>query len=72
MRNRPCTPHCFKNCSEGPARLLVLFTPGGIEGFFDFGKANPDGSAPPEAVILERLGCLAPQFGLEVLGPSPL
>lgn len=65
-------PHCFKNCSDAPARVLVLFTPGAIEGFFEFGAPLPDGSVPPEQMILERLGCLAPQFGLEVLGPSPL
>jgi mannose-6-phosphate isomerase-like protein (cupin superfamily) len=65
-------PHCFKNCSDAPARVLVLFTPGAIEGFFEFGSPLPDGGVPPEEMILERLGCLAPQFGLEVLGPSPL
>lgn len=26
------TPHCFKNCSDREARLLILFTPGDIEG----------------------------------------
>jgi quercetin dioxygenase-like cupin family protein len=64
--------HCFKNCSDRPARLLVLFTPGDIEGFFEYGAADEDGGAPPNDVLLERLEQLAPQFGLEVLGPSPL
>jgi hypothetical protein len=65
------TPHCFKNTSNGAARLLVLFTPGGIEGFFEYG-AEHDGAPPSEALMLERLHRLAPEFGLQVLGPSPL
>jgi len=64
--------HCFKNCSDRAARLLVLFTPGSIEGFFEYGAADEDGSAPPNEVLLRRLDELAPQFGLQVLGPSPL
>jgi hypothetical protein len=31
-------PHCFKNLSDKPARVLTLFKPGNIEGFFDYGK----------------------------------
>ena len=64
-------PHCFKNCSQRDARLLILFTPGNIEGFFDFGK-TPDGIRPAENVLLERLSDYGSRFGLEVLGPSPL
>jgi quercetin dioxygenase-like cupin family protein len=65
------TPHCFKNTSDRTARLLVLFTPGDIEGFFEFGA--PIGGRPPsEDTIQERMKLLAPAFGLEVLGPSPL
>jgi quercetin dioxygenase-like cupin family protein len=63
--------HCFKNCSDRAARVLILFTPGDIEGFFEYGAAL-DGGAPPNEVLLERLSDLAPAFGLEVLGPSPL
>jgi quercetin dioxygenase-like cupin family protein len=29
------TPHCFVNAGEDPARILVLFTPSGMERFFD-------------------------------------
>jgi len=63
--------HCFKNCSDRPARLLVLFTPGSIEGFFEYGAAE-NGHAPSEETLLDRLNQLAPVFGLKVLGPSPL
>lgn len=64
-------PHCFKNCSNRDARMAVLFTPGDIEGFFDYGKSIA-GSAPSESVLLERIVSLAPKFGLEILGPSAL
>jgi quercetin dioxygenase-like cupin family protein len=29
------TPHCFQNAGDQPARILVLFTPSGMEAFFD-------------------------------------
>ena len=63
--------HCFKNRSNREARVLVLFTPGQIEGFFDFGLAV-DGVPPTEAQLIDRLIDHAPRYGLEVLGPSPL
>ena len=64
-------PHCFKNCSKRESRVLVLFTPGNIEGFFEYGNL-PAGVAPTDLVLLERINTLAPKFGLQVLGPSPL
>lgn len=64
--------HCFKNSSDRPARLLVLFTPGDIEGFFEYGAPLSNGRAPSDHQLRERLGALAPRFGLDLLGPSPL
>jgi quercetin dioxygenase-like cupin family protein len=64
-------PHCFKNCSKRESRVLVLFTPGNIEGFFEYGNLPP-GVKPTDAILLERLNALAPRYGLDVLGPSPL
>src|SRR5437588_9726969 len=29
------TPHCFQNVGDSPARILVMFTPAGMERFFD-------------------------------------
>jgi len=29
------TPHCFQNIADRPARILVMFTPAGMERFFD-------------------------------------
>lgn len=65
-------PLCFKNCSDKRASVLILFTPGDIEGFFDFGKAQPNGSAPPDEVLMERIAALGPAYGVELLGPSRL
>src|SRR5262249_47935739 len=64
-------PHCFKNCSNRQARLLVLFTPGDIEGFFDYGLSL-DGTRPSDDHLIRRIAALGPQYGLDLLGPSPL
>ena len=29
------TPHCFQNAGAQPARIIVMFTPSGMERFFD-------------------------------------
>ena len=63
--------HCFKNCSEARARLLVAFTPGSVEGFFDYGLPV-NGAAPSDEHLIKRIGELGPQYGLTLLGPSPL
>lgn len=65
-------PHCFKNTSDEQAKLLVLFTPGDIEGFFEYGAPLPDGSMPSEELMMQRLNELGPKYNLEVVGPSPL
>jgi quercetin dioxygenase-like cupin family protein len=64
-------PHCFKNRSNRVARVLVLFTPGNIEGFFEYG-ALIDGRIPNDDQLIAKLQLLGPQYGLEMLGPSPL
>jgi hypothetical protein len=51
--------------------VLVLFTPGNIEGFFEYGRSD-SGVAPSDAHLIAELARLGPQFGLELLGPSPL
>jgi uncharacterized cupin superfamily protein len=63
--------HCFKNCSTQMARVLVVFTPGDIEGFFDYGLPV-NNARPSDDYLLQRIGALSAQFNLEVLGPSPL
>jgi quercetin dioxygenase-like cupin family protein len=56
------TPHCFQNVSEEPARILVLFTPSGMERFFEEFAVLP--SFDPDA--FRRIGR---EVGMEVLGP---
>jgi mannose-6-phosphate isomerase-like protein (cupin superfamily) len=63
--------HCFKNRSSRDARVLVLFTPGEIEGFFDFGLPV-NGAVPSEEQLIDRLVDYGSRYGLELLGPSPL
>jgi hypothetical protein len=52
--------------------VLIVFTPGDIQGFFDYGKALANDSVPPDEVLMERIAALGPVHGVEPLGPSPL
>ncbi len=58
------TPHCFHNDADEPARILVLFTPAGMERFFDRFAALPAG--PPDPGAFRALGG---EVGMEVVGP---
>jgi hypothetical protein len=54
--------------------MLVLLTPGKIESFFDYGLAGgPEtNERPSDEHLINRIMELAPQYGLHLLGPSPL
>ena len=54
----PGTPHCFQNAGEHPGRLLVFFTPSGMEHFFGLTGGDPD-----------AFKAAAAQVGMEVVGP---
>lgn len=56
------TPHCFANVGAAPARILVLFTPSGMERFFDRFAALP--AFDPQA-----FGTIGAEVGMTVLGP---
>ncbi|MBI5105502.1 MAG: cupin domain-containing protein [Solirubrobacterales bacterium] len=56
------TPHCFQNAGDAPARILVLFTPAGMEPFFDR-------FAQLEAFDPGAFARLGADCGMEVLGP---
>ena len=58
------TPHCFQNVGATPARLLVLFTPAGMERFFERFATIPAGRFDPES--FRTAGAEA---GMEVVGP---
>jgi quercetin dioxygenase-like cupin family protein len=56
------TPHAWQNVGDGPARMLIHFTPSGMERFFDrFAALEAPG---PEA--FETVGA---QVGMAVVGP---
>jgi quercetin dioxygenase-like cupin family protein len=61
------TVHNFRNVGDTPSRVLVGFTPGGIEGFFRASgqAATDDGPAPPmDEAELARTMAAAPRYGL--------
>jgi quercetin dioxygenase-like cupin family protein len=65
---------CFKNTGTGPAKMLVTFTPAGMEKVFEeeFHPAG-DRSAGPSLVteeLLARLIGATPKSGLEFLPPE--
>jgi quercetin dioxygenase-like cupin family protein len=68
------TVHRFQCGREGPGRLLVMFTPGGLEGFFrEAGTpALHDGPPPPvDASEIERTERAGARFGLRVIEWKP-
>ncbi|MDX6533604.1 MAG: hypothetical protein QOF68_1348 [Gaiellales bacterium] len=58
------TPHAFENIGSGPARILVMFNPSGMERFFDRFATLPAG--PPDPQAFRDLGREA---GMDVVGP---
>lgn len=65
-------PHSFKNRTNDPVKFLVICTPPDIEAFFDYGLPLPSGGPPSDEQLIRQIVTLAPQFGIQVLGPSPL
>jgi quercetin dioxygenase-like cupin family protein len=64
------TVHNFRNTAETPSRILVGFTPSGIEGFFrESGRpATDDGPPPPlDEDEIARTTAAAPKYGLEAV-----
>jgi quercetin dioxygenase-like cupin family protein len=65
------TVHSFANAGETTGRLLVGFTPGGIEGFFrEAGRpATDDGPAPPvDDDEIARTIAAASTYGMQLAG----
>ena len=60
----PGVPHCFQNVGDAPARILVLFSPAGMEAFFDRFSQLPSGPVDPGV-----FASLGRDVGMEVLGP---
>jgi hypothetical protein len=55
-------PHCFQNVGDLPARVLVLFTPSGMERFFD-------GLASLPAPDPDAFATIGGGVGMDVVGP---
>lgn len=60
----PGVSHCFQNVGDAPARILVLFSPAGMEAFFDRFAELPSGPVDPGV-----FASLGRDVGMEVLGP---
>ena len=68
------TVHCFRNTGSGHAKMLVTFTPAGMERFFEEGfyPAGDRSVGPPPLTeeLLKRMLAAAPKCGLEFLPPA--
>jgi quercetin dioxygenase-like cupin family protein len=58
------TQHCFQNVGEHSARIIVMFTPSGMERFFDRFATLPAGPVDPGA--FRSIGA---EVGMDVVGP---
>lgn len=56
--------HCFQNTGTGEAKILVMFTPAGMERFFEQRSELPEGPVDPETYQ-----AIAHGNWMEVLGP---
>lgn len=59
------TEHCFQNIGDAPGRVLVMFTPSGMERFFEEHAALPGGPADAAAYL-----DIARRNWMEVAGPT--
>ena len=58
-------PHCFQNTGDAPAHILILFTPSGMERFFE-----EVARLPPGPIDLEARRSIARSAWMEFVGPS--
>ncbi len=61
--------HCFRNLGDEPVRMILTFTPAGIERFFEetLERAYDLTAAPPDNVeeVAARYAEAAPRYGME-------
>jgi quercetin dioxygenase-like cupin family protein len=67
------TVHCFKNESSATVRMILTFTPAGMEKFFEDTlerAANPNQPPPSDnhEAVAARYAEAAPRYGLEFIG----
>jgi quercetin dioxygenase-like cupin family protein len=70
-------PHAF-TVDSGPARLLFILSPAGLEDFIRESSeparslnVPPQPEEPPDEAEMERLAAIAARYGGEILGPPP-
>jgi mannose-6-phosphate isomerase-like protein (cupin superfamily) len=70
-------PHAF-TVDSGPAKLLFVFSPAGLEaGIREMGEparsltVPPRPEAQPDEAEMERLAAIGARYGAEILGPPP-
>ncbi len=64
--------HSYQNVGTGPARLLTLMVPAGLERFVEeVGKPGTELSSPRpfEEGDIDKLLALAPEYGVEIPPP---
>jgi quercetin dioxygenase-like cupin family protein len=69
------TLHRFENVSDTPSRVLIVFTPGGFEGFFfEAGLPVVEGGTPPPLgpEEIERSRDAAIRHGMDVRWPQAM
>jgi quercetin dioxygenase-like cupin family protein len=63
--------HCFHNAGSAPMRMILTFTPAGIEKFFEetLERALDPTQTPPDNIdeVAARYAAAAPRYGLEFL-----
>ncbi len=64
------TLHAFANAGSGPARMLVLVTPGGIHDRF-FEEVGDRADRPAWEPDMPRVLAVAPKYGIEFLPVEP-
>jgi hypothetical protein len=70
-------PHAV-TVDSGPAKLLFVFSPAGLEaGIREMGEparsltVPPQPEEPPDEAEMERLAAIGARYGAEILGPPP-
>ena len=66
-------PHGFRVIGTSPARLLILTTPAGFDGFvIEAGEPATELTLPPpSAPDMQKLVAIAAKYRIEILGPLP-
>jgi len=62
-------PHTYRNTRSGHAKMIVTFTPAGMEGWFEttLVPVRENDEAPPASnpAMIQRMLDAGPQFGVE-------